>query len=736
MPKVSDIRKYTLKLYAADSHDVVKVADIVDSLSKAWNWITDPEFRFDLRRLNVKTVKTEKIIKELDKATKQLLKYIDSGNLAGYDFALSEVKRLSGELSEAAAEAEDIKKELGESVIDNIDDAPSSVPFTYTAKKPPVKVPVKVKDEQNTAEKAQETLESIPGFEFSGNFLKINQSYDIPLDQISYFKDSYNSPTKVKFTQANKAALIRQIQKSIPAPYKIEHLDNDSVNAIRDAIIKGNLIKIEALQPVTFMKKDEKPVPGSLLVTILSQPIELDYDDYKLRFKLKVKLRDKTEALGLSKSGQVSVARSDIEDFQFLEKTKEPSFEEPIEEESIIDEDKGATVNASDRFRDLLKYAAGKEVPYDKNKTVSQEEFAEILAKGYEMAFGQKPSLQALAGGYSQGELENGSRGNRVVLPNNAIGRIKATPGWISSGGDYYRSKAYEKTPEGKPFEVPGDRWRAYATPEEGAMHYWKLLGRDRYKSSLAYFEAGDPSSAAVSLGLGGYYTANIKNYAKGLTGRYAYFFNNIAPKIEHLNLKLETQKHVPHLSVKNWSSEYSAEEKKKARQSPQQVLDKEDEAPVNSIELDSAISKLLSASSNFDFDYKKLNLDSYLIALSSENASLADKIEYARVTANILRKFAGIKVSIFKSEGFDQSDVELRVYSDKEQFELVRGIAVICNMVSNSMESTLSHHPLVRANVFKDPEISVPLKKMSAESLMKNHRKFTLALNLGKCKE
>ena len=75
----------------------------------------------DLKKLNVKTVKTEKLIKELKDKTNTLLRAIDAGNLVGYDSALKEVKRLSTELNRATSEAQSIQRNMGETVIDEVE---------------------------------------------------------------------------------------------------------------------------------------------------------------------------------------------------------------------------------------------------------------------------------------------------------------------------------------------------------------------------------------------------------------------------------------------------------------------------------------------------------------------------------------------------------------------------------------------------------------------------------------
>lgn len=156
------------------------------------------------------------------------------------------------------------------------------------------------------------------------------------------------------------------------------------------------------------------------------------------------------------------------------------------------------------------QYKTNNQVPYKVTK-LGEVDLANVLREGYKKVFGKDPSAQALAGGWAQVVLEAGLP---VKLPCNNIGNIKATKEWISQGNPYFSKDTSENKPTGEHYKTAAN-WKAFATPEDGAAEYWKLL-KSRYSNSLDWMEAEDPTSAAVNLGLKGYYTADIKKIFSG----------------------------------------------------------------------------------------------------------------------------------------------------------------------------------------------------------------------------
>ena len=743
MHKTSDIRRNALELYAVDNSDVIKVAGIIDKLKKTWHWITDPEFRSDLKKLHFFTYKTEETIKELDEATKELSKAIDAGNLAGYSSALDEVKRLSRKLFEATTEAEETETQIKTEIVRNLKTAPPEVlKEVFPAKEAPEAPQAKeAPKEVSKVESPEDLVNQQAGFDIDGEVPIIDKEYDIPLQYIPWFKEHYTSEKLITITSPNLLALGKHLKKVLderfPETAELiyqKYLDVDrgiKLDLIKDNIRNGRFIKVSELLPHP-REKARNIEPKGVMFTIMSAPFKIPGTD--VEFKFKIHLREASEDIGGTPGKKhAALIRSLPINSDWITGEGIVEGEAPEEKEPIVTPT-GSIVGNS-RLKELRKFAVkGNQEEYDESKTVSQEEFAEIMAKGYEQAFGEKPTLEVLAGGWSQGQLENGLRGSSVLMPNNSIGRIKATQGWIDNGGDFYRRKAYEKTSEGKSYSVPGDRWRAYDSPEEGAEAYWKLLGKDRYKASLRWFKSGDPKSAAVSLGLGGYYTANIKNYAKGLSWRYGLFFKNVAPKIEHLGLKsakLESPGEPPLL--KDFKSAYSKEEIAQATK-PQDDGELEESTNTNSIggDAESWIKSLLAkresfvektAKNNFfKFNSKPNNL---LIILNSDNASLIDKIEYARVTAGILRRFAAADVSVFRNP--DAEDVELRCSVPGDYIKALNAVESICELIAEAMEKSLPYKPQIKVLACNDPGGVSPHVQLEVNALIQNYRKFLL---------
>lgn len=62
------------------------------------------------------------------------------------------------------------------------------------------------------------------------------------------------------------------------------------------------------------------------------------------------------------------------------------------------------------------------------------------------------------------------------------------------------------------------DGFRAYRTPDEGALDYVRLLAR-RYPAALDAARAGDPVAFVHQLKQGGYFTGNEAEYARSVVG-------------------------------------------------------------------------------------------------------------------------------------------------------------------------------------------------------------------------
>lgn len=140
---------------------------------------------------------------------------------------------------------------------------------------------------------------------------------------------------------------------------------------------------------------------------------------------------------------------------------------------------------------------------------LSGQEAADALEAAWTQAHGTPPSAGTLSILVGQWAHETG-RGASMLNFN--FGGIKGTG--PSGASTVYRTR------EGfGPDEVQvQDRFRAYASAEEGAGDYLSLLGR-RYPEALRAAERGDPAGFVQALKSNGYFTGDPAAYTKSVTG-------------------------------------------------------------------------------------------------------------------------------------------------------------------------------------------------------------------------
>lgn len=163
---------------------------------------------------------------------------------------------------------------------------------------------------------------------------------------------------------------------------------------------------------------------------------------------------------------------------------------------------------------------------------LSELELAEALIEGHRAVFGEPPTWMRLAVAWAHVALENG-RGREIECNN--FGNVIATDSWP---GAYYVRDLHERTRKNR-LAALGDDWkpvpmkfRAYATPAEGARAYWKVLD-EHYASALGLFGAGAPYLAARRLAELGYATAYAEPYAHAMVDLHGEFVARILPQIE-----------------------------------------------------------------------------------------------------------------------------------------------------------------------------------------------------------
>ncbi len=344
----------------------------------------------------------------------------------------------------------------------------------------------------------------------------------------------------------------------------------------------------------------------------------------------------------------------------------------------------------------IRKYAAvlkisGGEVPYRVTK-LSEKEFAQVMREGYRLAFGEDPTLEVLAGGWAQAILESGRPGGVVRLPNNNVGNIKAGSDWLYGDGDYFVKDAFEFNKDGERFVVKDDTWRAYSSPEEGAAGYWKLIGNNRYKRSLDWMAAGDSESASVVLGLKGYYTANIKGYAKTsglLNQEFMRRFAKDFPDLESGPKPAPGEK----LALKNRAKDYTDAEKAAidnptlATEPGTMIAKKE---PYDEEVKDMIDTRLIQANSKLTKMVKnsilkeKLPTSDVLVCVNGDDH--LSKLEYARVASSLLRRFVGAEAFVCG----DEDGVEIQCSAIGREKTVTGAVQELCELVLKGMNKKI----------------------------------------------
>ena len=129
---------------------------------------------------------------------------------------------------------------------------------------------------------------------------------------------------------------------------------------------------------------------------------------------------------------------------------------------------------------------------------IDKQELFTVLKESHQMVFKTSPSEKRLAMAWAQVALENGS-GAQVFNYN--LGNIGAS----------------ENEPH---FYIAGHRFAANDNALEGGTAYWSHLKKS-CKSSLSYFDRGDPQGSALQLRRCGYYRASTKIYTRIMSQPY-----------------------------------------------------------------------------------------------------------------------------------------------------------------------------------------------------------------------
>ena len=349
-------------------------------------------------------------------------------------------------------------------------------------------------------------------------------------------------------------------------------------------------------------------------------------------------------------------------------------------------------------------------VPYQITK-LSDVEFAKALQQGYKLAFGQDPTAEMLAGGWAQAVLESG---RPVKLPNNNVGNIKATSTWIESN-NFFVKDALEFTSDGERFIQNAAKWRSYSTPAQGAAGYWKLIGNQRYKKALDWMAAGDPESASVVLGVNGYYTSSIKNYARYSNVLYKEFMDKIAPALGMAQNPSRPPGEKP--AIKNFAKDYSKEEKVAINMGSGFKKD------IGTQEVDNLINTLYACENKLtrmvksSILKKKLPTSYVLVCVSGDGQY--GKLEFARASASILRQHIDVAAYVCAED----DEVEIQCSALGTESVLADAIKEICELTAKSINKKTS----ANISVLVMPGFLSKLATVDDDVLIKNRRYFNM---------
>lgn len=670
--------KTAQQLQHTDQKEVVKVAGLVRMLKNLWKSITNQEYKDSISKVQNNSKETQRMAAEVTKRVTELSSAIKDGDLGDYRRALTKSKKAIENFNIAIQQLE----------------LKTNVLFNYTAKEM----------------KAPGYLDSVSGGVPAGYDVKINKTYkNTPLRSFDWYKKrNYDlfvgtNPDEAAATQVliSKTLDVLSSYYDNEAEYRSKFFVGENlkgfITAFIQAVFGGYLIKARQVDRGREITVKTLPfeIPGAPGATIIATVDLLDEIVSSSRRNVRMSLR-LTRNVELS-SNPVDMGRL--------------SPPEQVE----------ASVTSS-----IIKLAV--EVP--KTSTdLGDVEFASVLRDGHKAAFGgADPTAEVLAGAWAQVVLESG---RPVKLPNNNIGNIKATESWVNSGQPFFTNDTVEFTPEGKKFIHHKAKWRAYASPVEGAVGYWKLIG-GRYKQAMNWMAAGDPESASVALGMKTYFTASIKQYAGSVGKLYEQFMTKVAPNLSGLESS-PAEAPGPKPELKQWAGQYSKEEKFAVLNPGQVPTDESGDTAIatNTIEESDQVDELMGriapgmplAANSLTTLVKKSLLkaipDSQAVVTINSDGSIVDKIEYARIVSSLARKYLFAKTDVCKNGNI----VEIHCITKASENKFEGALQEVCDKVAEQMlvATDTGIYPVVLMGF--DSEYP----KLDVDELLTNRRKFTM---------
>lgn len=549
-----------------------------------------------------------------------------------------------------------------------------------------------VKQTSNDSQKYY-TLQEMeaPGFEewfkkyLPENYdLNLGTVYNKPLKDTKWYADlqpediiiNHDGPFNILLKEIKKRALRDEFVSEPEINAALSSAEELKKN-LQKAIVDGILVSAKAKVP----SKDSKQPVGSTEIEVSSAPFNLPGTD--LYVQVNLQLND-------SRGATLPRSRLSVKRISWVTILgKKTSF-------------------------------ANEPLPYQITQ-VTEQQFAEILREGYKLAFGSDPTAEILASGWAQGILE---MGRPVKLPNNNVGNLKATKNWINSGKPYFVKSTKEFNADGAAFVHENAAWQAFATPQEGAAAYWRLIG-NRFQSALKWMAAGDPSSATVALAMNHYFTANIEHYASGVSSLYTEFFDKIAPKMSNLK-SAPAPAPGPKPALKSWLNKYSEEEKKAIlSNAPGQSSTS---TSTSNNEVDALINTLFASDGPLTSLVKKSMYSAVLPESSAlvviEGGKFSDRLEFARVASAMLQRFLDTKTIICSNN----DKVEIQTLTYGSPLTTSRAIQAVCDSVADGMQ--LKTGTVINSIVASG--FATKFAEVDLELLHRNKRSFDLKVLSG----
>jgi hypothetical protein len=671
------LRTAALQLQTTESKEVVKIAGIVRSLQHWLKKVTDPEYRARVLKMDTDTKEVQKFISELDTELNHLRAAIRTGDLAAYDKALNAARALSlgfwAKIKEVSREAEPVSKVMKYYTKQDI-------------------------GRRDFMKKFKTHLPPEYDLELDGK-----KRYNVPLKSVGWYK-ALTSDMIVVTGAGTIVVLTKTIQGKLGSLVGADKLDftgdklETLINNVREAIVNGTLIGVSYRKVAPNQKMVEW---GTTEIEVATAPFEIP--ETGAAMSLVVTLADPRTSRARTPDDKLVWVTSRAPRVVRLPSRKvEPTLV--------------PAAAAGTRKQLLEKFAFIQELPVEYT-TLSEVQLAQVLREGYRMAFGTDPTAQALAGGWAQTVLESG---RPVKLPNNNIGNIKATPDWLKSGKSYFTKSTIEYNRKGKQYTHHDAKWRAYSTPQEGAAGYWKLIG-NKYKDAMDWMAAGDPNSATVSLAMNRYFTANIEKYAKGVSSLYQEFMTKIAPQLPNLRSAVASPPGEK-LSLKPWLENYHQGE---TTQAPAQTPAISETSPKN--EVDTLLQTLYAEPGTITKFVKEALLEqtlprtNFVILVQGTEVAPVDKLEYARVTAGILKQHLEVTAEVHT----DGTEVEIQGSTLGRPLTVTSSVQAVCDCLSDSLSASTTS--LVSINAVVVPGFISKYSQANIEEIDRNRRLFQL---------